>query len=192
MNEEEFVAWCDEDTDAEFVDGEVIMPTPASIEHEDMATWLCVLLRLFVELHGLGLVLGAGNSQVRLRPGLRRNPDLIFLSKDRMFLRRENDIDGAPDLIVEFVSPESTVRDWHDKFRDYEAAGVLEYWIVDPQLKRLDVYALGGDRHFHLLEESDGKIFSKVLSGFWIKLAWFWQTPLLNVYEAAREIGIIA
>lgn len=189
-NEEEFAAWCDEDSRAEYVDGEVIMPTPASIEHERTLTWLSSLLTNFVEKNDLGILLGAGHAQVRLRPGLRRNPDIIFLAKERLRLLRKTYIEGAPDLIVEFVSSESTVRDWHDKFQDYEAAGVREYWIIDPQLQRMDANTLGEDGRFHLIEEKDGKVSSKIVPGFWLKPSWLWQEQLPRVNEVAREIGI--
>lgn len=190
-SEDEFVAWCDEDTNAEYVRGEVIMVPPASLDHDDRLTWFGASLRLFVEKKDLGKVWSTGNIQVRLRPEIRRNPDVVFLSKERLHLSQQNHIDGAPDLVAEFVSPESTARDWHDKFQEYEAAGVREYWIIDQQLNRLDVYLLGEDGRYHLLEETDGKVFSKVLTGFWVKPNWFWQMPLPGVHEIAKEIGII-
>ena len=190
-SEEEFAAWCDEDSDAEYVDGEVIMPTPASIAHDDMLTWLSNLMRLFVDKHELGKVLGAGHVQVRLRPGLRRNPDIVFVARHRQHLLREAYIEGAPDLIVEWVSPESTVRDWHDKLQDYEAAGVREYWIIDAQLKRVELNAIGDDGRYHLVEAHDDKLRSNALTGFWIKPEWLWRESLPRVNEAAGELGLI-
>ena len=191
-SEEEFTEWCDEDTNAEYVDGEVIiMPSPAALVNERLLSWLGSLLGMFIEKNDLGSLFCAGHCQVRLRPRLRRNPDIVFVAQDYSPLLRETYIDGAPDLIVEFVSPESTVRYWHDKFKNYEAAGVREYWIIDSHLQRVDVNALGKDGRFHLVEEKDGKVFSKVLSGFWIKPSWLWQSPLPRVTDVAKEIGII-
>ena len=141
LTEAEFVAWCDEDTRAEWVDGEVIMMSPANIEHLLLESWLHAVLRQFTEWHGLGIVLD--NAQVRLANQARRRvPDLVFLCKDRLDLLKHAHIEGAPDLIVEIVSPDSQSRDWREKYLDYQAAGVREYWVIDPMSQHAEVYAL--------------------------------------------------
>jgi len=131
MTEEEFEAWCDEDVRAEYVDGEVIVHTPASTRHNDVMWFLGTLLNLFASHHDLGRVLGP-ELQVRLRPGLRRVPDLFFVAKARADIIHEKHIEGAPDLVIEIVSPDSVVRDWREKYFEYEAAGIREYWVIDP------------------------------------------------------------
>lgn len=122
--EEEFDTWCDEDTKADYVDGEVIVMSPESTIHGFEETRFGSLLELFVKKNKLGFVISTGNTQIRLRAGLRRNPDIIFVEKSQAHLIHETYIDGAPDLIAEFVSPESAIRDWHEKYIEYEAAGV--------------------------------------------------------------------
>ncbi|MDZ7360066.1 MAG: Uma2 family endonuclease [candidate division KSB1 bacterium] len=129
--EDEFEAWCDEDTKAEYLDGEVIVMRPASTVHNSGETTLGSLIEMFVKKNALGWVSSTGNMQVRLRRGLRRVPDVVFVETSRRNIVRETYIDGAPDLVVEFVSPESTIRDWHEKYIEYETAGVREYWIID-------------------------------------------------------------
>jgi Uma2 family endonuclease len=56
---------------------------------------------------------------------------------------------GSPDLIVEIVSKSSKKRDYHDKFDLYEENGVLEYWIVDPDAKSVDVFVLEDEKYIH-------------------------------------------
>src|SRR5437868_15499435 len=76
MTEEEFVAWCDEDTKAEWVDGDVIVMAPVSDAHSNLNGWLLALIRLFVENHDLGEVRG---SEFQARFGnlrRRRVPDV--------------------------------------------------------------------------------------------------------------------
>ncbi len=192
MNENEFEAWRDEDIKAEYLDGEVIEMAPASYYHSRSGAWLGSLLEFFVNKHQLGTITSDGNLTVRLREGLHRCPDVMFIAKSRESLIHETYLDGAPDLAIEFVSPESVVRDWHEKYLEYEAAGVREYWIVDQLQKRVTAFVLGDDRRFHPLKPSEGKLHSQTLPGFWIKLDWFWQGPEFDTYQMAKEIGIIS
>jgi Uma2 family endonuclease len=189
--EEDFEAWCDEDTKAEYVDGEVIIMTPEAIVHSSGETVLGNLIDLFVKKNKLGWVSSTGNTQVRLRIGLRRAPDIIFIEKAKMDIVHETYIDGAPDLVVEFVSPTSIIRDWHEKYIEYEAAGVPEYWLIDQPQRRATLYGLGEDRRYHPILPQEGKFHSKVLPGFWVKMEWFWQDSLFDTYAMAKEIGII-
>jgi len=143
MTEEEFEAWCDEDVRAEYVDGEVIVHTPVSTRYNDVMWFLGTLLNMFVSHHGLGRVYGP-ELQVRLRPGLRRVPDLLFVAKARTEIIHERHVEGAPDLVIEIVSPDSVVRDWREKYFEYEAAGVQEYWVI-VEAVNLTRYKVGGE-----------------------------------------------
>jgi Uma2 family endonuclease len=188
-SEEAFEAWCDEDIRAEYLKGEVIMHCPAGTVHEDDVSWLDTLMRLFIDRYELGRFFSS-NTQSRLMMGKRRLADLTFVAKDRLDIVHPTYIDGAPDLVVEFVSEDSTVRDWREKYWEYEAAGVKEYWVIDRRLKRMDLYILGEDQKYIAAQEQDGKLFSKILPGFWLKPEWFWQQPLPSAYVMAQEIGI--
>ena len=189
MTEEDFVAWCDEDITAEFKDGEVIVFSPVSVRHSDIVRFVSVLLGLYVEEQGLGVVLGP-EIQVRLRPGLRRVPDVMFISKDRADIVRESHIEGAPDLVVEVVSSDSLERDWREKYYEYQEAGVKEYWVIDPGAKVMAVYRLEQGRYERIKPE-EGIYRSKAVPGFWLKPEWLWQKPLPRVLDIAREMGII-
>jgi Uma2 family endonuclease len=187
--EEAFEAWCDEDIRAEYLNGKVIMHCPAGTVHEDDVSWLDTLMRLFIDRYELGRFFSS-NTQSRLMMGKRRLADLTFVAKDRLDIVYPTYIDGAPDLVVEFVSEDSTVRDWREKYWEYEAAGVKEYWVIDRRLKRMDLYILSEDQKYTAAQEQDGKLFSKVLPGFWLKPEWLWQQPLPSAYAIAHEIGI--
>ncbi|HFD40893.1 MAG TPA: Uma2 family endonuclease [Anaerolineae bacterium] len=190
MTEDEFVAWCNEDVRAEYVDGEVIVHSPVSTRHSDLAGFLGSLLRLFVERHQIGKVLGP-EIQVRLRPGVRRVPDLLFLSAERLEQVAPNHIEGAPDLMVEIVSPESVSRDWRDKFLEYQAAGVAEYWVIDPDHRRAEFYALDDQGAYRLLPIEEGIVRSQAVAGFWLRPEWLWEEPLPSVLDVARQLGVI-
>jgi len=117
-------------------------------------------------------------------------PDILFLSTSQLDRIQETYIEGPPDLIVEIVSSDSLVRDWREKYLEYQEAGVKEYWVIDPQVQKVEAYSLE-ERSYRLIPAEEGKVKSKVLSGFWLRPEWLWQDPLPNVLEIAREIGVI-
>ncbi|NIR51658.1 Uma2 family endonuclease [candidate division KSB1 bacterium] len=189
MTEEEFLDFCDEDIKAEFVDGEVIVHSPSSSKHNRIAVFVTTLVQLYVDQKKLGTVWGE-NFQVRLRPGLRRVPDLIFVSRDNEVEITNTEIEGAPDLVMEIVSPDSVDRDWRDKFLEYEKVQIKEYWVVDPNNKRFEIYGLNDKGQYEAQVAEGGVVKSNVLSGFWLKKEWLWQDPLPNVVEIAKELNI--
>lgn len=190
MAEEEFVAWCDEDTRAEYVDGEVIIMSPESVVSETVRGFLYKVLSWFVETHELGMVFGP-HLQVRLRPGLWRVPDLIFISHGRQHLLRPNHLEGAPDLVMEIVSDDSVERDWRTKYHEYEQAGVREYWVIDPPHQRVGVYRLNEAGRFEDVPIQEGAFHSSVVNGFWIRPEWLWREPLPNTAEISRILGVL-
>jgi Uma2 family endonuclease len=191
MTEEEFEAWCDEDVKAEYVNGEVIVHSPVSTRHNDAVLFLAGLLRVIVQQHDLGRVLGP-ELQVRLRPGLRRVPDLLFVAKERADMIHPTLVEGAPDLIVEIVSPDSVERDWREKYLEYQAAGVGEYWVVDLEYQRMAVYRLSEERRYQAVSAEEGVYRSQVLPGFWLRTEWLWQEPLPNELDVVREMGLLS
>lgn len=189
MTEEDFVEFCDEDTRAEFINGEVIVHSPGSYKHQSISSFLLALFRFFVDQHQLGLVLG-DNFQLRLRPGLRRVPDLIFISNDNQRRIARTEFEGAPDLVIEIVSYESIERDWRDKYFEYEQAGIKEYWVIDPNAEKMTIYCLNDQGKYESQKPVKKILHSKVLPGFWLKPGWLWQEPLPNVIDIARELQI--
>jgi Uma2 family endonuclease len=190
MTEKEFVAWCPQDVRAEWVNGEVIMMSPANTEHVDLNGWLAAILRVYVEHDDLGKIL-AVEAQVRLaKTRSRRNPDIMFIARSRLSILKETYIDGPPDLAMEIVSPDSENRDRRDKFLEFEKAGVREYWIVDPVVKTVEAFHLGKDGKYVELREKEGKIASKVLKKFWLKPGWLWKSPLPKVAAVLKELGV--
>jgi Uma2 family endonuclease len=186
LSEEEFLAWCNEDVKAEWVDGQVIMMSPANLRHVNLTAFLLSVMRIWVEDRDLGVVLGP-EFMTRLSPRSRRVPDLMFLAKERLQNLRPTHLEGPPDLAIEIVSPDSVVRDWREKYYDYQAAGVREYWVIDPANQCVDAYQLAnGD--YQRLKHDQGRIASTVIAGFRLPEEWLWRTELPKVRDALQEI----
>jgi len=186
---EEFLAWADEDTLAEWVDGEIVMSSPASRPHQDVSGFLNSVLRALVEHHALGVVLPAPFQMKLARSG--REPDLLFVASDHLHRLRATYLDGPADLAVEIVSPESVGRDRGEKFTEYEAGGVPEYWLLDPQRQWAEFYHLRDGRYRLVWAGAEGEYRSAVLPGFWLRVEWLWQQPLPPVLDVLRELGLI-
>ncbi|MGB9662505.1 MAG: Uma2 family endonuclease [Moorellaceae bacterium] len=193
MSFEEFQVWCDEDTWAEWVDGEVIILTPATRKHQEIKGFLYSLIREFLYSPKAGRVLDAP-FLVQLPETLRRGrePDLLYVSAERLHLLKETYMDGAPDLIVEITSPESLARDRGEKYVEYEAAGVREYWLIDPDRQQAEFYRLGDNgRYQTIIPDAAGIYRSEVIPGFWLKVEWLFQDPPPAVIACLKDMGIV-
>lgn len=101
-------------------------------------------------------------------------PDVSYLSNERARLKTSKNIAGAPDLVVEVLSESNRRHDEIDKRKRYELHGVLEYWIVDPELDSVKIYRRAGDK-FAAAEiismETGGEITTPLLPGFTLPIA---------------------
>lgn len=176
MTYEEFLAWADEDTYAEWVNGEVIMVSPASARHQDITDFLTAVLRTYVRMHDLGVVISAPFQMKLAHSG--REPDVIFIAREHLDRLRDTYLDGPADLVVEVISPESFARDRGEKFYEYEVAGIPEYWLIDPTREVAEFYLLEGEHYRPAHVGSKGRYESRILKGFWLDVEWLWQDPL--------------
>jgi Uma2 family endonuclease len=190
---DEFLAWCDEDTWAEWVDGEVRMVSPASERHQDLRDFLLVMLRTFVEARRLGTVWSAPFLMRLANVPSGREPDLLVVASEHRHRLRGTYLEGPADLVVEIVSPESRLRDRGEKFAEYELGGVLEYWLFDPEQRRADFYRLDAEgRYERAPVDSAGVYRSEVLPGYWLQVDWCWQEPLPPVLTVLGQLGLLA
>jgi Uma2 family endonuclease len=187
---EAFIEWVDEDTSAEWVDGEVVFMSPASTRHQLIIGFLYKLIGFFVEKHNLGIVLNAPYKMKLQRYG--PEPDLLFVANEHLDRVQETFLDGPADLVIEVISFESIDRDRGRKFIAYEAAGIPEYWLFDPDREEAEFYQLRPNGRYRLVPVADdGRYSSQVLPGFWLEVSSLWQIPLPPVLDVLRQLNIL-
>ncbi len=176
---EEFLAWMNEERHAEWVDGEIVEMSPVSNQHQNVTGFLAALLRVYAEARQLGEV---RSEPYQMKPALHfpgRAPDIFFVATSHLDRLKKTYLEGPADLVVEIISPESRARDRGDKFFEYEAAGIPEYWLLDPIREQAEFYQLGADGIYRpaALDEQ-GRYHSVILPGLWLQENWLWETPL--------------
>jgi Uma2 family endonuclease len=192
MSYEEYLDYIDDSTHSEWVDGEVTIFMPPNAFHQRVSRFLTLLITLYVDALGLGELFYAP-FEMKLREGRSyREPDLLFMSAAEQGRLTTQRLIGAADLAVEIVSEESVERDLREKVREYEAAGVREYWLFDPRdgQRMVTMLALGADGRFaELPADARGRIHSRVIDGLWIEPSWFETYPFPDVLTLLHEIA---
>ncbi len=187
---EEFLEWLDEDTWAEWVDGEVVVLSPANTRHQRIAGFLAITLGLYVRERDLGEIFTAPYL-MKLPEELRRGrePDLLFVAKEHLDRIQETYLDGPADLVVEIVLKESRLRDRGDKRAEYEASGIPEYWLLDPERREVELNRLDERGRYRPVEPDEAGFYrSDVIPGFRLKAEWLWQEPLPSPLDVLAEL----
>ena len=139
----------------ELLEGELVMTPSPTWQHQDISIKLTIRLEAYVAARGLGRVAYApldvilGDDVVQ--------PDILFISRERASIIQEEEIRGAPDLIIEILSSSTAQRDRTYKRTLYGRHGVREYWLVDPDAETIEVLTLGvkGYRQVGRYEKSE-------------------------------------
>jgi Uma2 family endonuclease len=166
-----------EGTLAQLLDDEIIVSPSPNFLHQRIVALFFRALANFVEDGELGQVVVAP-MDVMLGPGRSVQPDVIFVSRERYGIIRREGIEGAPDLVAEVLSPSTAYYDLTKKRDAYEAAGVREYWIVDPERETVEVLALEGERYVSRQQLArTGAARSALLDGFSLDIAPLFTWP---------------
>lgn len=137
----EYCCFPDDGRRHEIIDGDHYMTPAPSTAHQTVSKRLQHQLYTQVELAGLGLVFNAP-VDVQLTDHDIVQPDLVVVLKDRTRMITHTKIVGAPDLVVEILSPSTAAIDTSLKKQLYERMGVGEYWVADPENLRIDQFRL--------------------------------------------------
>ena len=131
-----------EDKRYELLDGELVMVPSPKEQHQRLSIKLAMRLQQFVEETGMGYVYTAPFDVVLSDTDVVQ-PDLLFVSRERRQIITDDNIQGAPDVVVEILSQSTAERDRTYKRSLYARYGVQEYWIADPETRTVEVLRLG-------------------------------------------------
>lgn len=124
--------------------------TPApETGHQRISKKISLYLYKQIEASDLGEVLYAPVDVVLTEKDIFQ-PDVLVLLHEHLERIQEKHVAGAPDLVVEIILPGSLLNDRVTKKLAYERAGIPEYWLVDPESKTIEVFALEGNAYVSL------------------------------------------
>jgi Uma2 family endonuclease len=158
----------DDDNRYEIIDGELFVSRAPGLNHQRISRNLIGIFLTYLDRHPIGEMLptpGVIFSEISAVI-----PDVLYMSyENRNRIAVADRIRGAPDLVIEILSPgsENTRRDRIAKRRLYGKYGVREYWIVDPETRRVELYALENDAMELLATYTESEVItSALLPGF--------------------------
>ncbi len=155
----------------EVIRGELYMSAAPRPIHQRVITRFSFFLEGYVEEHNLGTVFVAPIDVILPEKlGDPVQPDIVVIRRENLPIVGELNIQGAPDLVMEVLSPSNPAHDRSLKYQLYPEAGVPEYWIIDPHERRVEVFALrGGDYELLGRYGDDDTARSEMLEGFTFK-----------------------
>jgi Uma2 family endonuclease len=171
---DDFVLFPDDGKRHELIDGEHYVTPSPNLKHQKVSGNLHLLIGVWLENHPVGQIYYAPFDVVFSRYDV-VEPDLLYVAHARAadVLTPQN-VQGAPDLVIEIGSPGTRKRDETIKRRLYERFGVSEYWVVDPELDVVRVYRREGEgfgRAVELSREAGDVLATPLLPGLEMALA---------------------
>ncbi len=156
-----------DDARFELIDGELIPMSPSpDVFHQEIVFFLGMAMAQFVDTFGMGKVYIAPLDVVLTETDTVQ-PDALYVSRERSHIITAANIQGAPDLVVEVLSPSTSERDRNYKRGLYERSGVGEYWMADPFARRITVLILRNGKYVsHGVFCEGDTLTSPTLSGF--------------------------
>ncbi len=163
----------------EIIDGEHYVTPSPNTKHQAVSMNLTRAFMLYLEQHRHGRLLAAPFDVVLSDLDV-AEPDLLYISHERVQVLTSQHVRGAPDLAVEIVSPGTRKTDEVTKRQLYERFGVGEYWVVDPELDAITVHRRVQDAFVRVAElstEHADMLTTPLLPGFSVKLAEVFEAP---------------
>lgn len=162
----------------EIIGGKLIVSPSPTFRHQQVSMKLGNALDTFLSRENVGVAVAAP-MDVRLSNHDVVQPDLLVVLHGKMARIESRGVIGAPDLVVEILSPSSIETDFLRKAKLYEQSGVREYWIVNPESEMVSVQLLEDDRFALAGEFGRGDTLrSTVLEGFELEIASIFPQPI--------------
>jgi len=155
-----FVENVDDDRQYELIAGEIVVSPAPLLPHQRLSKRLLLLLESLIPDGETWIA----PTQVQIDESNSYQPDLFWIAEDSNSVQTPAQIIGAPDLVVEILSPSTAKHDKEIKFNAYEKAGVREYWIADPVHLIVEVWVSEAGHFDRIGAFTDGDTFpSKAL-----------------------------
>jgi Uma2 family endonuclease len=179
---EQFYNDIDESMKVEFINGEIVVHSPAMKRHNQATGLLYQLLHNFCYKNDLGFV-----GFEKIMTVFSRNdyePDIVFFGNEKAKEFKEvQTLFPVPDFVVEILSKSTAKNDRGIKFDDYETHKVAEYWIIDPESEVVEQYLLQEKRYELALKSGNGTIKSKVIKDF--------EIPIRAIFDVKLNFEIL-
>lgn len=166
----------------EFIDGEVVLHSPARKRHLDASALLMNLLSNHVRMNRLGTVLM--EKCLCVFPRNDYEPDLVYFGPEKTAALRADTMKfPVPDFVVEILSESTEARDRGVKFEDYAAHGVAEYWIVDPEAETVEQYLPGESGYALKIKAATGTVTSEAIAGLTL--------PVRAIFDESENLAAL-
>lgn len=165
----------------ELIQGQLVMAPAPNRKHQQISRNLEFLLLRFFSEHPIGELYHAPFNVYFSNIDVLQ-PDILFVSNQRQHILTEQGAEGAPDLVVEILSPRSAINDRNVKRDIYARFGVTEYWIIDPEAETLAVYEFLSDPNQPARTLQRGQpLTSSILRGF--------QSEMDAIFDLFKAVG---
>jgi Uma2 family endonuclease len=185
--EEDFEQLADEDLRCEYMDGVLLVHSPASYEHERRVVFVSTLLEVYAASRRLGEV--CGSNTVMQLGSHRFCADVGFLAAAHADRVRNRRVMGPLDLAVEIISPSTREYDLGEKRRAYREARIPEIWLIDAESRQFHIDRLDSDSYLSQTHVT-GSFEADVLPGLTFIVDWLWAFPLPSPLQCLRSTGV--
>ncbi len=186
---EDFCALIPDGQKADLLDGVIYVASPDSKRANEISSFLVTVVGMYVRRRKLGGQVYVQRFAFRLSDIDAPEPDVAYVSAARMQLVAEGHMEGGPDVAIEVVTRDSRNRDYLDKRRKYEEAGVAEYWIIDPLKRKAEFLRLGDDGRYRRVRLENKRIFrSRAIPGFWLDVRWLLADRVADESECLEAV----
>ncbi len=175
------------DLDTELIKGVMVDRMAAHYPHEWIFAWLFALLRNYTRSLNRGIVLGS-RTAVKIDRYGGRLPDILFVRADNSAIVRREAIYGAPDLVIEIVSPNDSRSEQIALETDYCSIGVSEIVFIDPQKKRVRLVRKNESDEYDDVTLTSGMLEFRTITGFHVEIEWIFAETQPNEFDVAAKL----
>jgi len=184
---DEYLDWLTEETKADLIDGVIYMQSPPADMHERIFGFLFGILRAFVLRKKLGIARGS-RTTLKFSEANGVQPDIVFISNASRDRVHPYYMDGAPEVVVEILSPSTRKLDRGKKMALYAKYGALEYWQIDPENQIAEFFRNHNGAWVPMAVSDDDIFHSEVIPGFWLNINWLFAEEEPDTIETVMTI----